>query len=171
MSRRAPPPTTDTDRRRYNPGVRHVRTLLAAAAFSWLTLLAAAPSAALGIPASGATYLFGSFVCHQHAARSFHLGAAQLPVCARCLGLYAGALIGLLIWRAPSRDRMRTVLLAAAAPTALTWTAEAIGLWDPGNAMRFGGALPLGAAAALTVNYVECARRRPSGFRPPATPI
>jgi uncharacterized membrane protein len=151
--------------------VRRVRTLLAAAASAWLILLAAAPSAALGVPASGATYLFGSFVCHQRAGRSFHLAAAQLPVCARCLGLYAGAMIGLLVWRAPSRERMRIVLLAAAGPTALTWAAEAIGLWDPGNAVRFGAALPLGAAAALTVNYVECARRRPSGSRPPATPI
>jgi uncharacterized membrane protein len=38
-----------------------------------------------------ATYGIGSIVCHQLPERSFHLGAAQLPVCARCTGIYFGA--------------------------------------------------------------------------------
>lgn len=34
-------------------------------------------------------------VCHRIDARSFHLGERQLPLCARCSGMYLGALIGL----------------------------------------------------------------------------
>jgi len=37
----------------------------------------------------------GYAVCHRIDARSFHLGDRQLPLCARCSGMYLGALIGL----------------------------------------------------------------------------
>jgi hypothetical protein len=30
-------------------------------------------------------------ICHQQAARSFAIWSQQLPVCARCTGIYAGA--------------------------------------------------------------------------------
>ena len=36
-------------------------------------------------------YAIGSLICHQLPERSFHLWGAQLPVCARCTGIYAGA--------------------------------------------------------------------------------
>lgn len=163
--------------------MRPIRLLIAAAAALWLILLLAAPSAALGVPVSAATYLFGSFICHQRADRSFHLAAAQLPVCARCFGLYAGAAAIVLFtvlrradlkvgpYPPKVRPSLRTILVASALPTAVTWGAEVLGLWNPGNAVRFAAALPLGAAVALTVNYVECARTRPSGPRRPPTPI
>lgn len=34
-------------------------------------------------------------VCHRIDARSFHLGTRQLPLCARCTGMYLGAMLGL----------------------------------------------------------------------------
>jgi len=37
------------------------------------------------------TYLVGSLLCHQRPERSFFLWGSQMPVCARCLGIYAGA--------------------------------------------------------------------------------
>lgn len=37
----------------------------------------------------------GYAVCHRIDARSFHLGARQLPLCARCTGMFLGALLGL----------------------------------------------------------------------------
>ena len=45
--------------------------------------------------------LFGKFdaigyaVCHQISERSFHIGNYRLPLCARCTGMYLGAVIGL----------------------------------------------------------------------------
>ena len=37
----------------------------------------------------------GYAVCHRIDVRSFHLGARQLPLCARCTGMYLGAMLGL----------------------------------------------------------------------------
>jgi uncharacterized membrane protein len=34
-------------------------------------------------------------VCHRIAERSFHIGSIQLPLCARCSGMYLGAVTGL----------------------------------------------------------------------------
>jgi uncharacterized membrane protein len=38
----------------------------------------------------------GYAVCHRIDLRSFHLGERQLPLCARCSGMYLGALLGLI---------------------------------------------------------------------------
>ena len=37
----------------------------------------------------------GYAVCHRIDLRSFHLGVRQLPLCARCTGMYLGAVLGL----------------------------------------------------------------------------
>ena len=37
----------------------------------------------------------GYAVCHRISERSFHIGNYQLPLCARCSGMYLGAVIGL----------------------------------------------------------------------------
>lgn len=55
------------------------------------------------------TYLVGSVLCHQHPERSFFLWGSQMPVCARCTGIYAGAAIAALAlpfvaWLKPSRS-------------------------------------------------------------------
>ncbi|MGB8215216.1 MAG: DUF2085 domain-containing protein [Anaerolineales bacterium] len=34
-------------------------------------------------------------VCHRISERSFHIGSYQLPLCARCSGMYLGAVVGL----------------------------------------------------------------------------
>ncbi len=115
--------------------------------------------------ASG-VYLAGSLVCHQRAARSFHLWGAQLPVCARCLGLYllvpAGWLLmlvaALLKWR-PTRAgtdaarirRWRLLLAFAALPTAATVFLEWAGIAAMTNAVRAVAALPLGAAVGWVI--------------------
>jgi uncharacterized membrane protein len=65
-----------------------MRAALAVAATGWLALLVFAP--ALPVAVAGVTYLFGALICHQLPDRSFHVDGAQLPVCARCLGIYAG---------------------------------------------------------------------------------
>ncbi len=37
----------------------------------------------------------GYAVCHRIDVRSFHMGERQLPLCARCTGMYLGAMLGL----------------------------------------------------------------------------
>lgn len=47
----------------------------------------------------------GYAVCHRIDGRSFHLGDRQLPLCARCSGMYLGALFGVLAVAAMGRAR------------------------------------------------------------------
>ena len=143
-------------------------------AVAWLALLVAAPW--LPVIATALTYAFGSLICHQIPERSFYLGTIQLPVCARCLGIYAGfaAAASLTILRHPvpgsdptSRGLTpRQILIAGAMPTAVTWLVEWAGVWQTSNAERAVAGAPLGIAvgvmvigALATVHYGECASR------------
>lgn len=47
----------------------------------------------------------GYAVCHRIDSRSFHLGERQLPLCARCTGMYLGAVVGLFYQVVVSRKR------------------------------------------------------------------
>ncbi len=44
-------------------------------------------------------------VCHRIDVRSFHLGVRQLPLCARCTGMYLGAMLGLVYQMVLSRRK------------------------------------------------------------------
>jgi uncharacterized membrane protein len=44
---------------------------------------------------SGKLGAIGYAVCHQIPERSFHIGSYQLPLCARCTGMFLGAVTGL----------------------------------------------------------------------------
>ncbi len=46
---------------------------------------------------------FGSAVCHQWPAHSYFIAGVELPLCARCTGMYLGALLTILFhaWRHP----------------------------------------------------------------------
>jgi uncharacterized membrane protein len=111
-----------------------------------MLLLAAAPRLLFPV---------GAFICHQRPERSFFFHGQQLPVCARCTGLYAGAAlaapIALVSAVAMTRSRARRVLLIAALPTAITWTLEFAGLMPFSKGARFIAALPLGFAAAWLI--------------------
>ncbi|MBN1537673.1 MAG: DUF2085 domain-containing protein [Anaerolineales bacterium] len=41
----------------------------------------------------------GFALCHRIDSRTYHLGDRQLPLCARCMGMYLGAMVGLLYQR------------------------------------------------------------------------
>ena len=157
---------------------------LATLAAGWLAILVSAP--AMPVRVAAAVQLFASFVCHQIPERSFHLDGHQLPVCARCLGIYAGAaavacLGCLALVRNPLRRwpaaRFRRIATIAAAPTVVTVIGEWSGVWTTSNGQRALAGLVLGAAAALvvvgavaTLHYGGCPpRRRPS--IPPSEPV
>jgi uncharacterized membrane protein len=156
-----------------------VIVLLALAAFAWLALMLTAPI--MPVPAAGVIYLAGSFICHQLADRSFHVAGAQLPVCARCLGVYAGCAVALAIqasgWGTRVRS-LRAALIAGAVPTAITVAAEWLGVWHPSNLVRAAAGAVLGVAlacvvaeAAAKLHYDPCVPQRRIAPRPPATPI
>ena len=131
-------------------------------AAAWLLLLITAPF--LTTPAAGVLYAGGALICHQLPDRSFHLQGIQLPVCARCLGLYGGAAVGSAVgaagfgrrWLArrplawtPSLKLAATG--AAAVPTLVTFALEWGLGWPMSNEVRAIAALPLGCAVALVV--------------------
>jgi uncharacterized membrane protein len=137
-------------------------------ALSWSAALAAAPRA-LSPTLSALTYTAGSLICHQRPERSFHHNGAQYPVCARCLGLYAGAVAGVLLWttvsglgRRPRVDAvrftdpslLRRIAIAAALPTAATVVVSWLGWWDAGNLVRAAAAVPLGTTVAAIIAAV-----------------
>jgi uncharacterized membrane protein len=132
---------------------RRLPLALTLGALLWSGIVVAAPLA-LHRPAlteaAATVYAASARICHQRPERSFQITGRQLPVCARCLGLYlAGAAGALLAWGSASGrlDRARLALLVAAAPTALTWGAEVAGFAGFSNAARGLAAVPLGGAA------------------------
>ena len=137
--------------------------LLQVVAVSWFVVLLFGPL----LPGSlgGPLYGVGSLICHQRPERSFHLIAAQLPVCARCIGIYAGLACGAFVALVAAGERTRWTQYfrqltvrqlrhrawLAAMPTVCTVLAELTGAWQPSNAVRAVAGLPLGVVVAVVV--------------------
>ena len=113
------------------------------------------------------TFIFaiGGVICHQRPERSFFLDGHQLPVCARCTGLYLSGAVGLAGWIGlkiarrwrpiafDPRVAVRLIVLAAI-PTALSLASGTLGVWDGSNITRALLAIPLGASAGAIVAAV-----------------
>jgi hypothetical protein len=153
---------------------------LPALAVAWAVLILLAPwlgSAAGdgrgGAWLSAAAYWLGALVCHQRPERSFHLAGAQLPVCARCTGLYVSGALGVLFawWRGRSAGSARpspwrVPLVLATLPTLVTLVVE---WWWPAatsKAVRAIAAVPAGAVAGLLLAEFSGFRSRLSGCEP-----
>lgn len=129
---------------------------------AWAAALPLATLAASHRHNSSLIYLFtvlvygtGSVLCHQLPERSFHLWGAQLPVCARCTGIYAGAAIAAAIaagfGSTTRRRRARLGLLAAALPTIATLLYEWTSGVTPSNWIRAAAGACLGAAVGALI--------------------
>ena len=141
----------------------HLYALLAAATL-WFALLVVTPM--LPAQLAAAMYAIGAFICHQRPERSFHIDAIQLPVCARCLGIYGGAALGMAVhlasgWRLAVSPR--ALLIAAGAPTLGMVALETAGLWESSNAVRAAAGIWLGVGVALAV-VPSIANRRQAGL-------
>ena len=154
---------------------------MTALGIAWVLLLAGAPILPRSVQVG--LYAIGAMICHQRAERSFHLAGEQLPVCARCFGIYLGAAVGAVVTvgrrfvgspTAPEHSSPltpRAILAIVGLPTVATVVLEWTGMWDPHNIGRAAAGLVLGAGVAavvLTLHYDECAPRRPNvPNRPP----
>jgi uncharacterized membrane protein len=151
---------------------------IALACLAWLALIIVTPLAEAWLGAL--MYAVGAVICHQIPERSFHLAGFQLPVCARCVGLYAGASVAASVhvlggfindsmrWRILSPRTARYVFLVSAAPTLLTVGLEWADVWRGTNVTRAIAGIVLGGGGALvvmsavaTLHYNACQRRRP----------
>ena len=121
-----------------------------------VALIVGAPLLKAGGLHAAAEAAYGAFalVCHQMDERSFHLAGFKLAVCARCFGLYAGALAGALLYPLARplvrRDLpARGWLLAAAVPTSVDFVLGFSGLWENTHESRFLTASLLGVVVAF----------------------
>jgi hypothetical protein len=110
------------------------------------------PLAALAL----AIYKVGGAICHQRPERSFQLWAAQMPVCARCTGIYAGGALATLASALTGRRSRRlaagrTALIVAAMPTLATYLLEWMTGETPGGWIRALAGAPLGAVVAWVI--------------------
>ena len=143
----------------------------AACAAAWAVSLFVA--AYLVRPGADAAHLFsyvvyaaGSLICHQQPERSFHLWTVQLPVCARCVGIYLGAAISAVAflvrpvgsqqaaWGWPIASP-RLVLALGALPSVLTLVYEWTTGDAPANWMRVSAGVPLGASIAALIGSLR----------------
>jgi uncharacterized membrane protein len=144
---------------------RFLLCALVGLAWVWVVTLILAPQAPRVIAAG--TYLAGSFICHQKPERSFYADRSQLPVCARCTGLYVGGAVGVTAWllvagwrrTAPHRalqlattSNVRVLLAVVAAPTLITVLSGLLGVWDPQNMTRALLAVPFGCGLGAVVS-------------------
>jgi hypothetical protein len=101
-------------------------------------------------------YRIGSVLCHQAPDRSFQLWAMQMPVCARCTGIYVGAAAAVLV-AASARSRWlpgpagRAVIIAAVLPSLATVAFEWVTGDTPSGLVRAVAGAPIGAVVAWLI--------------------
>jgi len=108
----------------------------------------------------------GYAVCHRIDLRSFHLGTRVLPLCARCTGMYLGALVGLAGLAGLGRLRYgkfpRPALLGLFGIFAATWAIDGLNsyltlipgaphAYEPNNTLRLITGTLMGLALGVLV--------------------
>lgn len=125
---------------------------------------AAIPAAILGAAAlcswvisAGASMqwrLLFRLMCHGRVERCIELFGAPMPICARCTGLYLGALGGLVAFmfvRGLRERALRIAALVALTPLALDGLTQATGLRESTNGLRIATGLIAGMAFGLWI--------------------
>lgn len=107
----------------------------------------------------------GYAVCHRIDLRSFHLGDRQVPLCARCSGMYLGAMLGLIYQGFIGRRRIGIPSWKIIIPTSIFALAfifdgfnsflslfpGAPGLYEPNNTFRLLTGTGMGLAIAIVL--------------------
>jgi uncharacterized membrane protein len=140
-----------------NTGLR-IWLVLFVLSLIWLGLMIAPPflkQAGFETAAADLYYPFG-FICHQISERSFHIHDDKLAVCARCFGVYAGILLGLLfypLFRSLNdiRPLPKIWLLLSTIPLAIDWGLTFFGIWENTHFSRFVTGAILGTACAVYI--------------------
>lgn len=109
----------------------------------WLFLLFLLPILKLTVDNSiiDLCYRIFSLICHQNPERSYYFMGEKLPVCVRCLGLYFGLLLGLVIYPFFSNIRETRIpnvkiSLIFLAPIVFDGVSQMIGLYNSPHYVR-----------------------------------
>jgi uncharacterized membrane protein len=133
----------------------------------WLALIIFTPILeAEGIKSvSQPIYKFFSWLCHQISSRSFHYHEHQFAVCARCFGVYAGFLLGLIVY--PFFRKLENVepfprvwLFLAMIPMGIDFSLGFFEIWENTHLSRVitGGILGFACAIFIIPALVEIAQ-------------
>ncbi len=140
---------------------------------AWSLALPLATLASSGAHASSGVYLLslgmylaGGVLCHQLPARSFFLWGSQMPVCARCTGIYVGgaaaAILATLRTFRKARPNLaqasgsgKLALVAASLPSLATLAYEWTTGQTPANWIRAAAGVPIGAVVAWIVCHAR----------------
>lgn len=102
-------------------------------------------------------YAFGDIWCHQRSERSLFINGNQMPVCARCFGIFFGVSFGLgisiFIRTRVNKDIHKKILILFAlgyTPLAVDGVGQLVGLWHSTNLLR----LLTGTFAGLTFGVI-----------------
>jgi len=132
--------------------------IVAGGSLATIALIIGAPLALkAGFPFLGLTlYRSFSYLCHQIPERSYFIAGYPFTVCSRCFGLYAGfaaaALLYPLIKSLRSTETpARKWLFVAAAPMALDFAVEFLGVGHNTHFSRFATGALIGAVAVFYV--------------------
>jgi uncharacterized membrane protein len=110
--------------------------------FLWMGGIFLAPYLrARSSPWQGLAYAVFKPVCHQLPSRSFSRFGAPLAVCARCLGIYLGFLIGVILYPLVRGFRRLAVpparvFLLVSLPIVLDTIGNFLQLWNTSNSVR-----------------------------------
>jgi len=137
------------------PGSVVLLVTIAAALFTLVIVLApvlssSAPRFVLGVR------MVCSPLCHQEPSRTLYMGGGPVAVCARCTGLYAGGVLGLLgggllgAWRHKAPPALFFLLVT---PTLLDAVSPWLGFSGLENFPRAVVSLPAGAACGWFLAY------------------
>jgi uncharacterized membrane protein len=129
-----------------------------------LAFIAAIPTAILGVASlcalaisQGASMqwrMLFRLMCHGKVERCLELFGAPMPICARCVGIYGGMLLGILaFWAVPLlREKvMRIVAIVCVAPLALDGLTQLSGLRESTNGLRIATGIIAGLAFGLWI--------------------
>ena len=102
-------------------------------------------------------YLIGDVFCHQIAERSFSLNGNQLPFCARCMGIWLGLAVGLVITivlKFPLDMKFLALLVLGLIPLAIDGTGQFVGLWESTNTLRMITGLITGIITGIALGVI-----------------
>lgn len=106
-----------------------------------------------GLAGAGTLRSLYRSVCHQLPSRSLEVAGSPSAVCSRCLGLYAGGSLGLLVAAVAFRRRPLAphplLLAAVVAPSLIDVLAHWVGWQGLTSVARLAMALPAGFVAGL----------------------
>lgn len=105
----------------------------------------------------GVVYSVGDWWCHQRMERSFVLGGNEMAFCARCVGMWLGIVLGLLLlgfFRVPSDGRLGVLFLLGVLPVMVDGGGQLVGWWVSTNGVRLVTGLLAGFIGGLGVGIL-----------------